>query len=138
MREIKFRAWDIAKKTMHECLWVGIYECQIMVPNEGRMFDDRKVLNIVDTPMGPKQAELMQYTGRKDKNGREIYEGDVVASPDFPAPGPITYNSDFLQFVAGDWVGMWRIPGTAKDIEVLGNIYEHPELCAAPAAGDGE
>ena len=67
---------------------------------------------------------LMQYTGLKDKNGKEIYEGDVVAES--MRTDVVTYNlSGFIPFAFADFGDEAY---SAIDCEVIGNIYENPEL----------
>jgi uncharacterized phage protein (TIGR01671 family) len=67
-REIKFRAWDKEKKEMREVTSLNFYD-EYMWVEETPMTGDK--LPIEGTP-------LMQFTGLKDKNGKEVYEGDVV------------------------------------------------------------
>ena len=65
---------------------------------------------------------IMQYTGLKDKNGKEIYEDDIARHPDHLRDHVITFNP-----LAG-WLSNF-IDGTSHEyIEVIGNIYENPEL----------
>ena len=118
MRELKFRAWD--GERMKQVSTLGFT-------------DDA----FVSTPKGsgPREDyELMQYTGLKDKNGKEIYEGDVVRW-DSGELDKITWNEDMATFT---FAQSPVYPGTKcavplgaldlQQIEVIGNIYENPEL----------
>lgn len=73
---------------------------------------------------------LMQSTGLKDKNGKEIFEGDILGTKDGLLNGVVEYRSN---------LGMWtnslisynnfeRLCNVAGNREILGNIYENPEL----------
>jgi|SRR5690625_4924123 len=126
MREIKFRAWDKANKKMHYD--VGILGSAIYID-----FNGQKEYEEVNG------HELMQYTGAKDKNGREIYEGDVIKI------WPDDYDCETAGYVVKCEGCYWI---RAKDdnsismplfdyfngimeLEVIGNIYENPELLGA-------
>ena len=75
-------------------------------------------------------CEIMQSTGLHDKNGKLIYEGDIVQFPN-----PYEENKIFRQIV--EWqelaltIGYSFTPFTALTVEVIGNIYENPELLEA-------
>lgn len=82
---------------------------------------------------------LMQYTGLKDKNGVEIYEGDILKEhPRYPGDSDkyweVTYAKDKAYFGMdsldelhrGDICGIWQFYSNC--LEVIGNIYENPEL----------
>jgi uncharacterized phage protein (TIGR01671 family) len=81
---------------------------------------------------------LMQYTGLKDKNGREIYEGDVVrkdsADPDFVMIAEVYWEPDCAGWAVqyGDnrpnYTRGWQSEAERAHWEVTGNIYENPEL----------
>ncbi|MEB7455107.1 YopX family protein [Lysinibacillus sphaericus] len=134
MREIKFRAWNKEKKIM----------CYDNEDNTKEYFD-----GINSTEIGfinyrlsiPKddsdwyfrsRYDVMQYTGLKDKNGKEIFEGDIV-NIEIPV---VSVNEDFIgqvKMLEGRWwvdngndaIPLWseiNIPN------IVGNIYENPEL----------
>jgi uncharacterized phage protein (TIGR01671 family) len=78
---------------------------------------------------------LMQYTGLKDKNGREIYEGDVLAfsnSPEIPK-GHVHFKDGGWRVLRNiklktDWINDTYLRSYTKRHVVIGNIYENPEL----------
>lgn len=108
MRAIKFRAWLYLTKEM-------AYE---------DLFGAEK--------FGGRDCEIMQFTGLKDKNGKEIYEGDVVQQrKDYGARFEVIWDEDGhwkLDPIGENGFGgdaLWR---WAKVTEVIGNIYEHEHL----------
>ncbi|XKH51343.1 YopX family protein [Chryseomicrobium palamuruense] len=113
MREIKFRAWDEVHKQM---LYIGLE---------------------LDTHIGGPQEDLMQYTGLKDKNGVEIYEGDIVSmfqgtqlSEVFFSKGMFLVNRGFRASVYHSELEIREeiLFNIIDTCEVIGNIYENPEL----------
>lgn len=123
-REIKFRAWDKEYKKMME--WgkqlKGLTQNGIktvMSYNSDDGWSDCYNLKDID---------LMQYTGLKDKNGKEIYEGDIVEYDDYN--GNICWNEETAMFelnydvnIVTDFDHIYP-----KEVGVIGNIYENPEL----------
>jgi len=141
-REIKFRAWDKKKKKM------GSEFSLDDASYEG--FPYPFVDENGDCDLHA-EYEVMQYTGLKDKNGKEIYEGDVVRcdtrlnyeDEQIQRTARRNYGADRLQatgLVQWDTEGCdYNIVNAAGDLmmgfgmsdsqyEVLGNIYENPDL----------
>ena len=122
MREIKFRAWDTYKK-----IWT---EYKI---HEGIVFflDKNTGVWVGKYDEGYKEFDLMQYTGLKDMKDKEIYEGDIL----FESFGEKYYkvvfeNGSFRAEFEGDFEehSFDLIDVVAQGCEVVGNIYENPEL----------
>ena len=122
MREIKFRAWHKEKKIMGEVLGIDILHKEIFFSNE-----DVNCYEHTDF----KDIELMQYTGLKDKNNKEIYEGDILSDGNNDKPYKVIFeNGSFRAEFDGDFeeYSFDLIDVVAQGCEVVGNIYENPEL----------
>lgn len=131
MRQIKFRAWNknwgmmlpVAKLT---------FECDVqslMVYNEAT---DGLHEEWEDEVIG-EDVFLMQFTGLTDKNGKEIYEGDVVKWDDTEQCGYIEYAPEATEYVVDEWkTGNTRSEGHSLSslgaVEIIGNIYENADL----------
>lgn len=134
-RPLKFRAWDKIN-----LVWLNLFKLNI----EG----DGTVTSVSDLQgemYGLHQVELMQWTGLLDKKGKEVYQGDVLYfnSPEGEtfyegkaAVGthtcgyslqPIPKLTDEEESVKGyDSSMFWH--DFSKEVEIIGNIYENPEL----------
>jgi len=122
MREIKFRAWHKEKKIMGEVLGIDILHKEIFFSN-----GDVDCCGFADL----KYIELMQYTGLKDKNNKEIYEGDILLDRNNKKPYKVIFkNGSFRAEFEGDFEehSFDLIDVVAQGCEVVGNIYENPEL----------
>jgi uncharacterized phage protein (TIGR01671 family) len=111
MRDIRFRAWngkEMHYNTSHLELWKK------------------------------KQYEIMQYTGLKDKNGKEIYEGDILAYPSQSPKHKGKVFNNVVEFASGQSLCGWRMRNKSCVVkstpykfaisEVIGNIHEHSHL----------
>lgn len=122
MREIKFRAWHKEKKIMGEVLGIDILHKEIFFSNE-----NVDCYGHVDF----KNIELMQYTGLKDKNNKEIYEGDILSDGNDEKPYKVIFeNGSFRAEFEGDFeeYSFDLIDVVLHRCEIVGNIYENPEL----------
>ena len=111
MREIKFRAWDKHKKRMLPS-WI-IWKT-----------------NLFDFPDYHEFLDIMLYTGLKDKNGKEIYEGDIVEFKVYwyeDVLKPTKRITATVIFKDGCFLANTFFIDR-PDMEVIGNIYENPEL----------
>lgn len=141
-REIKFRIWIESSKSL-------LYDPQILrrasfhndtVDLENKLTTTRRSWHLNDLLILNKGQVLEQYTGLVDRNGKEIYEGDVVAVTDTENK-VVTWNKEeacwgFIHDLgqgkketsswAHQWIETMEIP--VKEWEVVGNIHEHGEL----------
>lgn len=76
------------------------------------------------------KIELMQSTGLLDKNGKEIFEGDILGTKDGLLNGVVEYQADLGMFVNSliRYNNFERLCSVSVNREILGNIYENPEL----------
>lgn len=125
MREIKFRAWDTC---MNKVMVYDVQKRSVCLEYWGCDFED-----LVEDGDEENRFVVMQYTDLKDKNGKEIYEGDIL--DDFCSSG--CHNLIYVEFSNNPQVGDYEygygylFHRSVNELEIVGNIYENPELLEA-------
>ncbi|WP_409174386.1 YopX family protein [Brevibacillus fortis] len=121
-REIKFRAWDRKQSKMVDMNHLRHHASGFRLLDEDREY------------------EFMQFTGLRDKNGKEIYEGDILRYPDAYdsgsdweetiSVGAIEWDTNQAQFTVTNRhsVDLECLFEDIDETEVIGNVYENPEL----------
>ena len=124
MRKIKFRAWDKEEKEMlYGNETTDTYDWEGIISTELAMINSLC-----------KKTELMQYTGLKDKNDKEIYEGDIVKNrhgANWIIKWSDRKNGWGLFYTHNATMLLGAFTETAEKnhkVEVIGNIHENPEL----------
>ena len=117
MREIKFRAWDDITK---------------------EMFDDIQNSNVFEGFLNSGSYDIMQFTGLHDKNGKEIYGGDLLKWEHSEHLLEVRWNNIgwdlfsklFKKFGLpdGSYCSSFNVLGYLRKSKIIGNIYENPEL----------
>ena len=132
MKEIKYRAWDTEKEVMAEVLSINLSD------GEARMEDEE--CRVWSAP-APYVCRLMQYIGLKDKNGKEIYEGDIVkreAYIDYEEYSKVNKVEGVIEMYNYSWCIVYKEEDkkyihplfmeeefcNINELEVIGNIYE--------------
>lgn len=125
----KFRAWDKKTETIQEVESISFTEKKLVIDQKSvAWFNSDYIRNFDD-------IELMQYTGLKDKNGVEIFEGDIVLADGVKKIvtfGEQEHEEDFGDLIYYIGFNVYTKMGYSSVIpveyEVIGNIYENPEL----------
>ena len=127
MRELKFRAWDKRLKK-----WAMDNVVSVQNSLKDRITIGCELDTNIPEVDEEEQIHVMQYTGLKDKHGKDIFEGDLLNMPndDFEPLEVFFENGEFRVrhctgngYLSGDGLYVYSLEG-----ELVGNIYENPEL----------
>ena len=118
MREIKFRAWDKENEKIMKVSYISLENKEIAVKDFGTYHFFRI-----------KDIELMQYIGLKDKNDKEIYEGDIVVLNNIENDNMCIVRYEHSSYRLEGW-SLREDLSNVEDrfLEVVGNIYENKNL----------
>lgn len=113
-REIKFRAWDVNnQKFIYLELLTGVFH---------------PVYSHELLEKGQNLSSWSQYTGLKDKTGKEIYEGDCFMDEEDGTYDYVIWNKVSAGWTTNIWYSVGEFAEQAPTLEIIGNIYENPEL----------
>ncbi|ELC8385758.1 YopX family protein [Clostridium perfringens] len=137
-RELKFKIWDKEQKKFLEINWEGedtthtkgkaniCYSDHVYVTLSGYVNEDGWPYEV--------DADILQYTGLKDKNGKEIYEGDILINTNKSKLNLGIENQKYLivyRALGFDLKPLFKgraLKFNYTDLELIGNIYENQEL----------
>ena len=124
MREFKMKAWLKKEKKMVSIIGIDLNYQYIRYSDDGNLFkDDYKIAEFKD-------IELLQFTGAKDKAGQEVYEADVIKFNEGIADiyGLISYYDEDAVYCVSYENVTEHLSNMAGDFEIVGNIFENPDL----------
>lgn len=117
-REIKFRAWDKVNKVMVKVVEIDFFRRRMYFTIDNKYYGECSLDDVI----------LMQCTGLKDKNEKEIYEGDIYHMGDKNIKYVVVYEDAGFK---GKQLGTSSYAGLSywqDKIEIIGNIYKNPLL----------
>ncbi|PAF19722.1 YopX family protein [Terribacillus saccharophilus] len=149
MRKLKFRAWDKEKNKFFEPTYKAyrgeLEDLSISLTGDLtlRTFDKPAI----HQSLFPDRFEIEQFTGLKDKNGTEIYDGDIIQFVDFDTTGGHRDDHEYIGLVkdSNGLFEVWNSPESEyfgcdgsfilhfisfqdDELEIIGNIHEHSHL----------
>lgn len=113
-REIKFRGKTIDGLWEYGSLWI----------EKGKYYingTDNNWWEVIPETVG-------QFTGLYDKNGKEIYEGDILSPRDRDVLFVVIWDNDTASFKFKGRYGVYEIDESILSLEIVGNIHDNPEL----------
>lgn len=134
-REIKFRAWSPKTKRMYSAEEMA--KDQMTLLPTGRFINVHSISTELSEIYSWDEMLPLQYTGLKDKNGKEIYEGDIIESLEKMFGGNGEKQNREVRFEGGAFmIGSVDLSIVTEDMPnglsfepvVVGNIYENPKL----------
>ena len=124
MKEFKMKAWLKKENKMVSIIGIDLNYQYIRYSDDGNPFkDDYKIAEFKD-------IELLQFTGAKDKAGQEVYEADVIKFNDGidDIYGLISYDDEDAVYCVSYENVTEHLSNMAGDFEIVGNIFENPNL----------
>ena len=119
----KFRAWDSVEKKFVE---------HFFITDNGLICNMEKPTSDYNSPIPIEKSELilMQSTALYDKNGKEIFEGDILGTKDGLLNGVVEYRADLGMFVNTliRYNNFERLCNIGSDREIIGNVWEDGDL----------
>lgn len=119
----RYRAWDTTNKEMFKDTFAITESGQVVVVDQSSILTSPDYI-FVDNLV------IMQSTGLYDKNGKEIFEGDLLGTKDGLLNGIVEYREDLGMFVNNliRYNNFERLCNVASSRKIIGNVYENPEL----------
>lgn len=125
MKELKFRVWDKERETFLN---------NVFINSDGKLYEFSKdtMFGTAISFLDSENKKILQYTGLHDKNGKEIFEGDIIKIKD--ETYRITWNGCFSSFdmtniaKAKQYKDLYILNKNFEKSEIVGNIYQNREL----------